>query len=216
MRWTIVVAATMLAVAGCGGGDDSSATTDAVEKDPQIDGTAPDAAPTATTSVESDMSNGDTAGDSGAPPSTAATAPASDLAENTAVVTIGDVRLEFDVTPGSIQRCDPDFFGAFWAIATQQDGGLELLLPPDGDPNFEDPPSMKVRDDGSGLTWVADPATNLPGVEPGQSQIDTFTVDGNHATGTATLVEEESAYASQNGGTIETVTGTFEVLCAPA
>ena len=211
---TIVLAVTGMLVTGCGG-DDSSTVTDpssddaaavsTIDNDPVADPTG-----SATTADAGQASDDDQN-----PPTEATSAPApesSGIGDNTAIVTIGDQQFEFDVSPGSIQRCDPNFFGAFWALATQQEGGLELLLPPEGDPNFEDPPTMKVRDDATDSEWIADPSTLLPGVQAGQSQIDTFTVDGNRATGTATLVEQNGAYA----GTIEPVTGTFEVLCAPA
>lgn len=51
---------------------------------------------------------------------------------------------------------------------------------------------------------------SAPGVVAGQSQIDSFAIDGQRASGTATFVEVNAAYAV----TVEPVTGTFEAICA--
>ena len=138
-----------------------------------------------------------------------------------AVVTIGENHYEFDVTPGAIQRCDPDFFAAFWAIGFAPDGSVfELLLPPPGDPNHEDPPNAKVTDETNDLDWVANPELSaldlLPDAEPGQSQVDSWNVDGNTVTGTATFIEENAVYAAVGGigDAPEPMVGTFEVACA--
>jgi hypothetical protein len=140
---------------------------------------------------------------------------------NVAVVTIGEHRYEFDVTPGAIQRCDPDFFAAFWAIGAAPDGsGLWLLLPPPGDPNHEDPPTVEVSDETNDLDWVANPENSalglLPDAEPGQSQVDSWDVDGNTVTGTATFIEENAVFGAVGGvgDAPEPVVGTFEVVCA--
>jgi hypothetical protein len=174
---------------GCGGGDDDAPVADATSPG------ATDAAPTGDTDPAS----------SGA---------------NTAVVTIGDERYEFDVTPSAIQRCDADFFGAFWALgAAPGSGGIEVLLPPEGDPNH-DPARIIVRDDANDLEWQADVATELVtmGLPEGVSRVDEFTVDGSSVSGSASFVEANSVFAwvgqgSDPGSVPEPVEGTFQITC---
>jgi hypothetical protein len=191
-----------LVAAACGGGDESS--------------TDPTSAPT---SAPSDSENNT--------PTTGATTPPPEdggseaQGDNTAVVTIGTNRYEFDMTPGNVQRCDPDFFGAFWGIGVSSDGGeasLNLLLPPEGDPNFEDPPSVTVNDQANDLDWQADPefVASYAQLEGIAIQVDSWTIDGNTASGAATFLDANAAYAFV-GGTAdapELVQGTFEISCA--
>ncbi len=131
---------------------------------------------------------------------------------------IGENVYTFDVTPTAIQRCDPNFFGAFWVLGRDAAGnGIELLLPPPNDPNFEDPPTAKIGDEAADIEWVAnsDPEFPIAGVEAGDSQVDSFTVDGRYVSGTATFVDLNASYLFQGGGgpAPTPVTGTFEVLC---
>lgn len=130
--------------------------------------------------------------------------------ESFATVTIRDQTWEFEPTGFLTERCDTDFFGGYWVLFTT---GVGILLP---GPNWDEQgvdqtPNITVNLEDEGLEWVADPDSNLPGVEAGQSQIDSFEIDGNRASGTATFVEANAAYA----GTVEPVTGTFEASCAP-
>ncbi len=215
MRHTMIsFAVAVLALSACGGGDDDSAAaepptaTTAADEASSQPTDAPDDGTDATTAPPEESDDGDVATD--APPS-------SGLAENTAVVTIGDQRYEFDVTPTAVYRCDPDFFGAFWALGTDADNNsVELLIPPEGDPNFEDAPYVNVGDQVLDLEWVANADHEMAGVDPGGSQVDSSTVDGTHVTGTATFVDLNATYAFQGGvgDKPESVTGTFEVLCA--
>ena len=48
------------------------------------------------------------------------------------------------------------------------------------------------------------------------SQVDSFTVDGNRVTGTATFIDADAARAalSGNGEMPDPVQGTFEVVCS--
>jgi hypothetical protein len=130
--------------------------------------------------------------------------------ESFATVTIGDQTWDFSPTGFLTERCDTDFFGGYWVLFTT---GVGILLP---GPNWEaqgvdQTPNITVNLEDEDLEWVADPDTGLPGVEEGQSQIDSFEIDGNRASGTATFVEANAAYA----GSVEPVTGTFEAVCAP-
>ncbi len=186
--------ALVLVVAACGGGDSDTATTK-----------APGGGDTATTGVTS-------------PP---VTNEASNSGVSTAVVVIADKRYEFDMTPGPTTRCDPDFFGAFWGIGvgtSGTSGGVELLLPPEGDPNFDEPPHVNLRDTANDLDWTADPGfvTNYAQLEGLDIQVNSFTVDGHSASGVATFVDEDAAYAFIGGTADEpsTVQGTFEITCA--
>lgn len=146
----------------------------------------------------------------------------SDGTVNTGTVTIGDTTWEFDATPGTLKQCDPDFFGAFWVIGESPDGdGVTILLPPSDDPNFEDPPSVRVGVNDGGPDFTADPSILETGnydtvISEGDSQVDSFTVDGNTASGTATFVDEQAIFAALGGAADdpEPVRGSFEVTCA--
>ena len=150
-----------------------------------------------------------------------APAPSGDTV-NTGSVTIDDTTWEFDATPGALKRCDPDFFGAFWVIGESPDGdGVTILLPPTDDPNFEDPPSVRVKVNDGGPDFTADPSILETGdydtvISEGDSQVDSYTVDGNTASGTATFVDEQAIFAALGGAADdpEPVRGSFEVTCA--
>jgi hypothetical protein len=202
-----VTAVGVLLLASCGGGDDDAAS----------DGS--DAEPTSAAEQSAGAAEPATGDDDSAeaPADEPAAEPSSGGGENVAVVTIGGETYEIDVTPGSINRCDPDFFGAFWALGGDRaDASIELMLPPPDDPNFDDPPTVKVQTDDGDVEWIADPSREMAGVEPGGSQVDDFSVDGNTASGTATFVDLNETYAFQ-GGVGEapvSVTGTFSVTCS--
>lgn len=125
----------------------------------------------------------------------------------TAVVTIGDQTYEFGnlycVTIG----------GALGAASVGGDPQVDITLPPeDWETSGDgwDPPSIRVDSDEPYFiihanAQLADQMTN---VEPGQSQVDSFSTDGYHASGTATFLDPFA------GGTPpEPMTGTFEVTC---
>jgi hypothetical protein len=209
-RTTIGLTVVALALAGCGGDDDadSGAPAEPAAEPAEDDAAAPASEPANEPAVDEPAEEPDTA--TGAPPATG-------LGDNVAVVTVGDQRYEFDVTPGSIQRCDPDFFGAFWVLGKDADGnGIDMMIPPEGDPNFEDAPYINVGDNTVDIEWVADPDREMAGVDPGESQVDSSAVDGTYISGTATFVDLNATYAFQGGVGDEPqpVTGTFEVLCA--
>jgi hypothetical protein len=142
---------------------------------------------------------------------------------NRGVVSIGGTDFVFDATPDVITECDPDFFGAFRVVGVTEAGDtVEILLPPPDDANFEGPPSVRVKVNNGGADWTADPSILETGdyasvISEGDSQVDSFTVEGNSASGTATFVDEQQIFAAL-GGTgdpPEPVQGTFEVTCAP-
>lgn len=131
---------------------------------------------------------------------------------NTAVVTIGDQRYEFGnlycVTIG----------GAIGAVSVGGEPTVDIDLPPmDWQTSGEgwDPPSVEVNSDDE--SWSANPEdTALPSIEPGLSQVDSFTSDGFQATGTATFMHVGDWQAFQfdlSDEKPEPVQGTFEVTC---
>ena len=99
--------------------------------------------------------------------------------------------------------------------------GVTILLPPTDDPNFEDPPSVRVKVNDGGPDFTADPSILETGnydtvISEGDTQVDSFTVDGNTASGTATFVDEQAIFAALGGAADdpEPVRGSFEVTCA--
>jgi hypothetical protein len=131
------------------------------------------------------------------------------ILESSATVTIGDETWEFAPTGFMTERCDTDFSGGFWVLFTT---GVAILLPGENweAQGVDQTPNVQIKLQDEGVEWVADPDTSLPGVVAGQSQIDSFEFDGNRASGTATFVEANAAYA----GTVQPVSGTFEAVCA--
>lgn len=177
---------------------------------------------TATMAPETTVADGDVA----APTTTLTPDDQSDVGSspgsNVATVTIGDTTWEFDANPdGPITDCDPDFFGAFWVVGEADDGsGLSLLLPPEGDSNFEDPPSVRVTDGATEADWTADvtlvdTANYSEILTEGDSQVDSWTIDGNSVSGTATFVDENQIFAVLGGtlDSVDPVAGSFEVSC---
>lgn len=187
-----------LLVASCGGSDSDSETVDPT-----------DTAVSETVAAESEPDPAE-ATTTAAPADTAAPPEPTGGDESYAIVTIGDETYEFAPTGAITERCDPDFFGGYWVLFST---GIVLLLEGERweEQGVDQTPNLQVTIEGSDLEYVADPDTNLPGVEPGQSQIDSFEFEGGAASGTATFVEANAAY----GGTVEPVTGTFETYCAP-
>lgn len=138
---------------------------------------------------------------------------------NLAIVEVGEYRYEVDVTPGAIQRCDPSFFGAFWAIGFTSDdmgGSFQMLLTPENrDELGMEAPHLSVDDEENGFDWMANPESGLELVEPGMSQIDSFQVSGNTVTGTATFIDRNAVFAAMGGAEMpDPVSGTFQVTCA--
>lgn len=197
---TVAAICAFVTISAACGGDESGTTagSEGVEAPTTTTGQVESATPTiqddpgATAPIETVVDQDDGAG-----------------AESYAAVTVGDRTWEFAPTGFLTERCDTDFFGGYWVLFTT---GVTILLP---GPNWEaqgvdQTPNIIVNLEDEGLEWVADPETSLPGVEAGQSQIDSFEIDGNRASGTATFIEANAA----NAGTAEPVTGTFEATCA--
>lgn len=127
----------------------------------------------------------------------------------TAKVTIGDQTFEFGnlycVTLG----------GALGAVSVGGDPKVDISIPPENwESSGEDwpPPSVQVSSDEPYFTYDADAelSDQMTNVEPGQSQVDSFSTDGYHASGTATFFD---AFADVSGTPQEPISGTFEVTC---
>jgi hypothetical protein len=192
--------ALIMIITACGGADSGDVTT--AEADPPVSATTSGPVESATTTIPDDP--GTTA-----PAETAVEENDAVVEESFATVTIGDQTWEFAPTGFMTERCDTNFFGGYWVLFE----GVNILLPGERweEQGVDQTPNVAVKLDDEGVEWVADPDTSLPGVAAGQSQIDSFQFDGGRASGTATFVEANAAYA----GTVEPVTGTFEAFCAP-
>jgi hypothetical protein len=127
---------------------------------------------------------------------------------SSAVVVVGDQRFEFDglycvniggamaaLSVGVIPSVDIEVPPEDWATSTTQDW---------------DPPSISIDIDEPDMQLVAggDFLSSLPKFQPGMSQVDDFSTDGYHATGTATFVDIADFTAD-----LVPVAGTFEVTC---
>lgn len=200
-RAALVVMACGVLVA-CGSGDDEASTADE---------------PAAATEDVSDQADEPATGESAGaePPAEEPVGDEPAVGDSVAIVTIDGTTYTVDLSRGPAPQCDPDFFSAFLASGGDSQGFFSALLPPPDDPNHTDPPSTSLRVNDGEFEWIADPSRQMSGVEPGESQVDDFTVDGNTASGTATFVELNETYAHSGGGPkAQPVTGTFEVSCA--
>jgi hypothetical protein len=207
-----------LLVAACGGADPA-------------DDAGPD-----TTSAGPAVSSGDEPSPSTSNPAeeTPDTSPAvAGLGE--ASITIEGETLHFGETSFPALRCEPDMFGVFWVLLGQvdeqgdevADGGLlelKLLLGGTDPDEVGQVPESMLRLPERDQEWIADreqielsSTDPLPGeLDPGTSQIDEYTIDGNSISGTATFFEENSwfAYSAGNAANYLTATATFEATCA--
>lgn len=155
-----------------------------------------------------------------------------------AVVTIGDRTFEFTTVGHSAEMCNPIVFGGFQvglfipdengvSLAEGADpasGGLGIVLPGDDweDEGVDDVARVVVNlwgEDGEGdEEWIASKSEyeRIPELADGnRSQVDSYTVEGNTASGTATFYERNS-YFAVTGGSADEITveqGTFEVTC---
>lgn len=195
MQITERVALLTLFLAACGGSTDNDGTATTVSEPAAT--TQPDAP--ATTSRSDN-------------PGTTADAATSDEPSgsgmNTAVITVGDRTYEFEWEADAVQRCEPNFFGGFVAIAatTSDVQSLEAEFPPPDDPELFTP-DIQVNDPENDLYWTADPEENLGAtVDEWPAQVDSHQIDGNTVSGTATFVN--------TWDTSEVAPGSFEVTCA--
>ena len=216
-RLVPMVIALMLVAAACGGSDDSGgsddggATTTTVSSD---DGGSSGGSDTTTTQAGSGDDGGSTGGD------------VEGVGE--ATVEIDGQTYHFGETSFPALRCEPDMFGVFFVVLQMVDengneipsgGGFELVLLGEGvdADTVGQLPTAKVSIAALEEEWYADEEdSDVFDIDPGTSQIDDYTIDGNHASGTATMYERNSYYAKV-GGTADAVKvtqATFDVTCA--
>jgi len=147
-----------------------------------------------------------------------------------ASVTIGGETYLFGETGAPLFRCETNLFGIFWVILGMVDesgneipqgGNVGLVLLGEGtDPDEVDQvPVASIRIGATDEEWVADPTQmeTLTELEPGMSQVDSYTIDGNSVSGTATFFEKNNSYWAFVGGSVDAIEvseGTFEATCA--
>ena len=192
-----------LVFAACGGDDD-----DAAVPGNGNGGTTPTEAPS-NGGDDNDDDNGDDNGNGGG----------SDggVEENRAVVVIGDRTYEFDL---SVQCLS--LFNNMAAAGQAVDGSdvsVNIGLPPvdwetDTDEEW-DPPSVRVSDDEEDLDWragdeIVSAMMDEGNLDEGVSQVDSFTHDGQRASGTATFIDLYAVLRQENPDPVQ---GTFEFAC---
>lgn len=135
----------------------------------------------------------------------------SSAAENTALVVVDGERYEF-----TLQNCVA--IGGALSAAGKATGGADISVNIDLPPaNWEssrddwDPPSVRLSDDVKNVDWRAggEVIGEFAAVGEGQSQVDSYVVDGNRASGAAAFVD---LYAVMKGD-FKAVKGTFEITC---
>lgn len=205
MRLLVLVFGMALLIAACGGdsGDESSDTTvaDATETTatPQSDGTTGEDTPAATTTTAGQTDDGGGGDVSGVGVGTA---------------TIAGETYEFgDIGQPGLQ-CMPAAFGvAFLAALQSTDGNDGVMVVGIPFPGEEETagllPELEVRVGDS--TWLANEERAAEGDIPaGSSQVDSYEINGNTITGTATFYDRDSSF----GGDLVVEEGTFELTCA--
>lgn len=190
-RIVLTVGAAALIVSGCGGSDDDAST-----EEPPADAASDPA---------------DVEPEQGAEPADEPEGASGGL--NRATITVGDQTYEFEWETSSIQLCNPDFFGGFVAIAatTSAADSFDAEFAEEGTPGFEDrAPRIEVSEADNGAHWTADPQETIAATyDSWPAKVDSFELDGNRASGTATFVGE-TAFDEEPVG----VPGTFDITCA--
>jgi hypothetical protein len=163
----------------------------------------------------------DAAASAAATPATVASdAPTGD-GEAQAIVVIGDQTYVFLPGPyglcsdrgdgsisvgGTTKDFDPGVSGAGAAFVIQADGWQD----PDPDLANDGDPYIKIGDYGTGQDWNAGAGPFLGSVTYQDSHIESSTLDGGHAEGTALFIEQGQAFGQEPPVSIA---GTFEVTC---
>lgn len=225
MRRRVLAAAFLLLIAACGGGDDAAQDDVAAGADAATTTTA------APVQSGGDSSSGGSQTDGGASEDDASGGDSGGAAVSglgVGSVTINGETYQFGDSGFPALQCNPDLFGVFFAVLAMVDdqgnevadgGGLELvLLHPGSDPEeLGQTNEARVRIGSLEEEWIADEEDIAEReLDPGTSQVDSYTIDGDRASGTATFYEEETYWASvgDSSKTVSVTEGTFEVTCA--
>lgn len=223
MNRLLVVGVSVVLAASCGGGDDDSAGTTPDER--PVNTEAPADSPPAT----EPESEPDSESESTTAPTGGGSASGDDVVSGigSASLTIGGTTYYFGETSAPAPQCKPDLFGVFLVNLPMVDadgteaasgGRFALTLLRDGvDADEVDQlPEASVTIEALDEEWIAsEEAIQNFNLDAGTSQIDSYTIDGNTASGSATFYEQSSYYAFLGGSAegVTTAPGTFEVTC---
>lgn len=196
-----------LGLGACGGGSDDTASSVAPTVSPVSDVEAPPEADPGSQEVEDD------------PDEDVEGSVPSGLAEQRAVVVIGEEQFEFEMSAGCVS-----IGGAVGGSGLTADGAvrIEIDIPPeDWETSADgwDAPSIRVydeRDDGDRPDWRAggEVIANYEGLS-GVARVETFSVEGGRAFGSATFIDLR-AYdlaAVLEDPQPDPASGTFEINC---
>jgi hypothetical protein len=212
VRLLALVLGMVLLVAACGGesGDETSDTSDddsastTVAPEPEDDTDSGDEPATTTTTGSPDNEGGDSTG--------------GDVSTGSA--TVAGETYEFLDTGFPGLQCEPSSFGVAFIAGLQSAeenngviGSITVGIPfPGQEETAGILPAVTVSD--GETEWIADPEhAELNGIPAGSSQVDSFEIDGNSISGTATFYEEDSSFTG-NEGDLVVEQGSFEVTCA--
>jgi hypothetical protein len=211
----VVVVAVALVAAACGGSSDSSQNTPTTQSqdgqtDEQTSGSttsAPKSDSGQSDGTTSTAESGETSGGSGTSDSDH---PRADVSH--ATVTVGDEVFYFAQVDenGNFDDngdCDPEFLGLqFRAILRRVDEqGKNVLMGDTGDLVGYQGVSVGFTDAGPDEWFIAMTGSWQAWSVAGNGTVDSVTIDGNKASGTATFVDVE--------GDGQPTGGTFEVVC---
>jgi hypothetical protein len=225
-RWVAAVAALLLAVSACGGSDEAASQDDASSGGGSTTTIAATPAAGGGDQAGDDSSSGGTPSDDGASGDDQGAAAVSGIGRGS--VTINGETYYFGETSFPALQCNPNLFGVFFVVLQMVDeqgneipggGGLQLVLLQEGsDPEELDQRNeARVAIEALDQEWIADEEDIAErSLEAGTSQVDSYTIDGSRATGTATFYEENSYWASVGDASnaVNVTEGTFEVTCA--
>jgi hypothetical protein len=179
-------------------------------------GSSDSAAETSTTARSSDNTTTTQQPTPDTTPGTSAPTPATGGADgsSSATVTLAGDTYEFgDYGPPA--TCDADFFGGFFAVLYSADLSqtfqVELWNDGSGEGRSNTSSTNITAADGTEYDLDAIPDKSWPTVEAGTSRVESFTYEGNRATGIAYYINNEVAYG--NDGPYEPIVGEFEVVC---
>ncbi len=196
LRRITLIVAVVVVLAACGGSDGSDSPAAPSSSNP-------DGGATTTQQQGSDTT-------AGSPSATDASPSGASFAR----VTVEGTTYEFEKS-GPAATCNPDFFGGFFAVLYTEDLGqtfqIELWSSGSGE-GRESTSSMNITTpDGVEYDLDAIPDKSWPTVEAGTSRVETFSYEGNRATGTGYYINNEVAFGTD--GPYEPIIGEFEVVC---